>query len=447
MGIYFVVALRNLLQAKRRTAFLGIALSMVAALLVLLLSLAQGLTDNMIHYATTLASGHVNVAGFYKLSPGDVAPLVLDSPKLREIVEKEVPEATRIIDRNRGWSKLVSESGALWASPTGINPAEEGELKAALKLAPERAYKKDGGDATPGDLSKIGEPGTVLLFASQAKKMEVGVGDQITIVSETMRGATNSAELTVVAVAQDMGMMSQWTVFVPKTTVHELYKMSPDTSGAVMIFLPKIEQTAEVLARLQKKLPELGFTVLDHKSAPFWQKLQDLTNEDWTGARLDLTTWEDEASFLKWVIAAFNGVSFFLVAVLLLIIVIGIMNTMFMSVRERTGEVGTLRAIGMGKWRVLGMFVTEALILGLAASTFGALLGAGIAMGIDAMHITIGSDAARMILLSDIIHVAAQPGHVIGAIVVFTLVTGLSALYPAFRAARMRPVTAIHHVN
>ena len=59
MGIYLVIALRNLLQAKRRTFFLGGALTMVAALLVLLLALAQGLTDNMIHYSTTLASGHV----------------------------------------------------------------------------------------------------------------------------------------------------------------------------------------------------------------------------------------------------------------------------------------------------------------------------------------------------------------------------------------------------
>jgi len=447
MGIYLVIALRNLLQAKRRTFFLGGALTMVAALLVMLLSLAQGLTDNMVHYATTLASGHVNIGGFYKLSPGDVAPLILDAPKLRQLVKEEVPEAVAVLDRNRAWAKLVSESGAMWVSPTGIEPSEEGQLLAALELSPERAYAKDGGDATPGDVSRVGQPGTIQLFASQAKKLEVGVGDQITVVAETTRGATNSVELTVAAITEDMGMMSMWTAFVNKRMVHELYATAPETSGAVMIFLQDIAQTDAVLARLQKVLPEKGYTVLEHKSEPFWQKLDQLPHEDWTGARLDLTTWEDESSFLKWVITAFNGVSFFLVGVLLLIIVIGIMNTMFMSVRERTGEVGTLRAIGMGRGRVLGMFLTEALILGLAASTLGGVLGGVLALSLDAAAISVPSDAARMVLLSDVIHLAATPGQVIAAVIVFTGVTALSALYPAFRAARMRPVTAIHHVS
>lgn len=447
MGIYVVIALRNLLQAKRRTFFLGAALSAVAALLVLLLSLAQGLTDNMIHYSTTLASGHVNIGGFYKISPGDVAPMVLDAPQLRQVVKEEVPEAVAVLDRFRGWAKLVSETGGMWLSPVGVDPAEEKQLMAALKLAPESAYKKDGGAATPGDIAQLGQPGKILLFAAQAKKLEVGVGDQVTIVAETLRGATNSADFEVVAVVEDMGMMSQWSAFVPKSAVHGLYHTDPNTSGAVMIFLEDIAQTEGVLARLQKVLPERGYTVLEHKSEPFFQKLEQLPNEDWTGARLDLTTWEDEASFLKWVITAFNGVSFFLVGILLLIIVIGIMNTMFMSVRERTGEVGTLRAIGMGRGRVLGMFLTEALLLGLAASTFGALAGGGIALALDAATISVPSDAARMILLSDVIHLAAQSGHVIAAVVTFTVVTALSALYPAYRAARMRPVTAIHHVS
>ncbi len=447
MGIYFVVALRNLLQARRRTFFLGAALSMVAALLVLLLSLAQGLTDNMVHYATTLASGHVNIGGYYKLSPGDVAPLVQDVPKIRALVKEEVPESVMVLDRIRGWSKLVSETGAMWTSPVGIDPAEEGQLIAALQPARESAYRKDGGAATPGDLGKMGQEGTIVLFASQAKKLEVGIGDQITVVAETTRGATNSGDFTVVAIAEDMGMMSQWNAFVPKSALHDLYRTASDTTGAVMIFLEDIAQTDTVLARLQKVLPARGYTVLEHKAEPFWQKLEQLPHEDWTGARLDLTTWEDEASFLKWIITAFNGISFFLVGVLLLIIVIGIMNTMFMSVRERTGEVGTLRAIGMGRASVLGMFLTEALILGLAASTAGALVGGGLALALDAAAISVPSEAARMVLLSDIIHLSAQVAHVVGAVFVFTLVTALSALYPAYRAAKMRPVTAIQHVS
>jgi len=447
MGIYLVVALRNLLQAKRRTFFLGAALSMVAALLVLLLALAQGLTENMIHYATTLASGHVNIGGFFKLSPGDAAPFVKNAPALRQIVKEEVPEAVFVLDRLRGWSKLVSETGAMWLSPVGIDPAEEKHLLSALRLAPEHAYKEGGGDERPGDLSRAGHPGEIVLFAAQAKKLEVGVGDTVTLVTETERGVTNSADFHVAAVVEDMGMMSAWSVFISKRTLLDLYRIAPDSTGAVMIYLEDIAQTDAVLARLQKILPERGYTVLEHKSEPFWQKLEQLPNEDWTGGRLDLTTWEDEASFLKWVITAFNGVSFFLIAVLLVIIVVGIMNTMFMSVRERTGEVGTLRAIGMGRGRVLGMFLAEASILGLFASTAGALVGGGLALAIDAARISVPSDAARMVLLSDVIHLSTSGAHVAAAVIAFTVVTALSALYPAWRAAKLRPVTAIQHVS
>src|SRR5690606_22901331 len=121
-----------------------------------------------------------------------------------------------------GWAKLVSESGSMWTSPTGIDPAEEGQLLSMLELAEERSYRAGGGDARPGDFSKLAEPGHIILFASQAKKLEVGVGDAITVVAETERGATNSADFIVAAVAEDMGMMTQWTAFVTKQALIDI---------------------------------------------------------------------------------------------------------------------------------------------------------------------------------------------------------------------------------
>lgn len=447
MGIYLIVALRNLLQARRRSLFLSLALAMVSALLVLLLALSQGLTDNMLKSATTLASGHVNVGGFFKLSPGDVAPFVIESPKLKAIVAETVPEAAAVIDRHHGWSRIVSDTGSIWTSLSGIDPSQEKNLLETLLLAPKSDYQKDGGPEVEGDVSKAGQDGNILLFASQAKRLGVHVGDSVTVFAESTRGAHNSADYTVVAVARDMGMISQFTAFVPKQSVRELYQLGQDTTGAVMIYLREVGQAEAVMARLRERITAEGYGVLEHKSAPFFQKIEDLKNEDWTGFQVDLTTWEDETSFLKWIVTGFDTVSFFLIGVLLLIIVIGIMNTMWMSVRERTGEVGTLRAIGMGRGRVLMLFLTEALLLGFFASTVGGIGGALLAAGIDAAAFNVPSDAARMILLSDTVHLSVNPSQVARAIVMFTVVTGFSALWPAFRAARMRPVTAIHHVG
>jgi putative ABC transport system permease protein len=120
---------------------------------------------------------------------------------------------------------------------------------------------------------------------------------------------------------------------------------------------------------------------------------------------------------------------------------------MWISVRERTGEVGTLRAIGMRHGRVLLMFMLEALLLGLFATTVGALAGAAVAAVIDVSAIHVPSDAMKMILMSDRIHLSVRTFEVLEAIAVFTGVAMVSALWPALKAARMQPVTAIQHVS
>ncbi|MEC9464216.1 MAG: ABC transporter permease, partial [Myxococcota bacterium] len=88
MGMYFLIAARNLVQARRRSLLLTAALGMVSMLLVLLLALSQGISDTMMRSATVLVAGHVNVAGFFKGKPEDAFPLVSEKTAVRESVEK-----------------------------------------------------------------------------------------------------------------------------------------------------------------------------------------------------------------------------------------------------------------------------------------------------------------------------------------------------------------------
>ena len=59
------LAFQNLIQARRRTALLSLAIGLVTTLLVLLLSMAHGIEDNLIKSATSLTTGHFNVFGWY----------------------------------------------------------------------------------------------------------------------------------------------------------------------------------------------------------------------------------------------------------------------------------------------------------------------------------------------------------------------------------------------
>jgi len=279
------------------------------------------------------------------------------------------------------------------------------------------------------------------------KRLRVEVGDYLTITAPTGSGRTNTVDVTVVAVVENLGFMSNWNLFVPTEVVHELYQIHEHTSSVVMVYLKDPSRAEETMGHLREVFAREGHELMDHHPAPFFMKFETVAGEDWIGQKLDLTTWSDEVSFLKWMSAAIDGISFFLVAILLVIIAVGIMNSMWISVRERTNEVGTVRAIGMTRRQVLILFLTEALVLGLAATTIGAVLGAAVALGIDAAALPVPSDAVKAILISDTLHLSVSLSHGVGAVATFTLVTGLSAVWPALRASRLEPVTAIHHAG
>lgn len=447
MGVFFQIALRNLAQAKRRTALLGLAITAVTTLLVLLLGLSQGVTDTMVRSATTLSSGHVNVAGFFKAKPTDAAPLITKTPELRKIATENVEGLDFVIDRARGWARVISETSSLYAGLTGIELDEEQRLFETIALANESEYKEGGRPVVLGDIQGLRDPAGCLIFAAQAKRLGVGVGDNLTVTVETMGGARNTAEFKIVAVAKDIGFMSNWSFFTTKEGIRKLYQLDADVSGAVMIYLKDHTRATEVMGQLREVYAKAGYKVMEHDPRAFWMKFENVAGEDWTGQQLDLTIWSDEVSFLTSMLTAIDSVSFILVTILMIIIAIGIMNSMWMAVRERTTEIGTLRAIGMSRGRVLFMFLLEAVILALGATILGSLLGFGIAWGLDSAKIGIPVDAVRLILMNDVLHLLVGPQQVLRAVITFTVIAGLAALWPAFRASRMQPVTAIQHVT
>jgi putative ABC transport system permease protein len=445
MSAYLRIAGRNLVQSHRRTALLGGALALVTALLVLLMSLSAGISDTMIRVATTLSAGHVNVAGFYKVGPNEVGAAVFGAQAVREKVEAITPGLDYVVSRQRGWGRVVGIDGSIQCGITGLEPAKEARFFDALRLAAESEYKEGGRAETFGDPREVSEPNRIVLFAGQAKRLGVVVGDPVTVTIETFGGMTNSAEFVVAAVARDMGMMTSWQTVTSADSVRRLYDMKEDATGVIQVYLRDPTMAESVLGTLREGLAA-DFQLMDHDGNPFFMKFDRVLAEDWVGQKLDLTTWRDEVSFLTWIVTALDAISFFLTFVLLLIIAAGIANAMTIAVRSRTAEVGTIRAIGMRRGQVLNLFLIEALLLGLGATGVGALVGVGLALGIDAAAIEVPVEAMQAILLSDTLHLSVRPGAVLGAVVGFTLVSGLAALGPAYRASRLQPVTAIHHI-
>lgn len=443
----FIIALRNLIQAKQRTLMLSLALSIVALLLIILLALSQGVANTMRKSATILVSGHVNVAGFYKAKVDDSFPLVTNVKEIEQTVLDGIDGIDYTVVRQRGWGKIISANNRIQVSIHGVEIENEPGLKQRLRLAPQSSYKTGGEDKVLGDINQLGQLDTVAIFAQQAKKLEVDVGDPLTLTTETLGGRINTKDVRIVAVMADMGFLSNWTIFSDTRGLKELYQLNEDTSGAIQVYLKDPKQAEQAMAQMRTVLLDAGHRVMEHNPNPFWQKFNIVQGENWTGQKLDLTTWDNEVSFLKWAVTGLDAVSISLVGILLVIIAIGIINTMLISVRERTREIGSLRAIGMHRRQILLMFLFEALILGVVATTFGACLGAALASAIDAAQIKIPSDAVKAILLSDTLNLNITLPQILKTILLFTLFSISASLVPASRAARMEPVKAIHHVG
>ncbi len=113
---------------------------------------------------------------------------------------------------------------------------------------------------------------------------------------------------------------------------------------------------------------------------------------------------------------------------------VGMLNTMLMSVLERTREIGVLRAVGWRRRRVLGMILRESLVLGVGGGICGILLGLVIGKSVELLPGVWGA-----------LKPLYTPQLLAQAVVIGMLAGVVGGLYPAWRATRMRPVEALRY--
>lgn len=427
------IAFLSLWQHRRRTLVLGAAIALVTALMLVMLGVAEGMNRSLIESSTTLMSGHVNVAGFFKVTSGQAAPVVTHAKAVRAVVEKEVPEATYIASRGRGFAKVVSESSSMLLGLAAVDIAQEKGLKDVLRIK-------------EGKLEDLAKPNSALLFEEQAAELEVRVGDALTLSAPTPRGTNNTADVTVVAIARGMGMMSQFSCFIDESSLQKLYQLNDDTTGVLQVYLPTAELDAvkKVEARLRDALGKAGYELMDEDPRAFFFKFENANREAWTGQKLDLTNWHDEVSFAAWTVDLMSALAFGLGFVLLQVIGVGIMIVMWISIRERTREIGTLRAIGMQRWSVLVMFLTEGFLLGLLSTAAGIVAGLALSLLLNGLHLPLPV-TVQFVLLSDHLLVVPTLQWAVATLLFITGVVTVISFIPSYLAARLKPVTAMAH--
>ncbi|MDQ3262226.1 MAG: FtsX-like permease family protein [Myxococcota bacterium] len=429
----FRIAAGNLLRQRRRTLLLGGAIACVTALLVMVLGLTSGLRRTVFESATILTSGHVNVGGFFKVSPGHSTALITDFPKVAEFVRSEVPELDYLTFRERGWARLVSDTASIQLTIVGVDIRQEPRLREVLKV-----YQ--------GSEEGLAERHGMLLFRTQAEKLGIQVGDRITVSTLTARGVNNTIDTRVVALAEDVGAASAMGVFLPSSSLRELYSYEKSATGVMQLYLKESGDAKEVQGRLRKRLAAAGYQILADDREEYYIKAERVKREAWVGQKLDVTTWEYEIWIVGQLLSAMDALVAVLTFILLAIISVGVMNSLWVAVRERQQEIGTLRAIGMHRRWVVGMFVVEATLLGLASTFTGGALGWAVCAGLNSLKVPV-PDSVRLFVMSESFQFAVESQHVAWGIALIAGCTVAVSLLPSFLAARLKPITAMHSIG
>ncbi|MRX43900.1 ABC transporter permease [Agromyces kandeliae] len=159
-------------------------------------------------------------------------------------------------------------------------------------------------------------------------------------------------------------------------------------------------------------------------------------------ADADLTgqTVEDQLGVIQTVINGIIGVLSAFSVIALLAASFGIVNTLLMSVQERTREIGLMKAMGMSDGRVFSLFSLEAVVIGF----LGSAIGAAVAIGLGTV-ISSALAAGPLADLPGLTILLFDPVNVLLVIVVIMLVAFLSGVLPARRAARQDPIDSLRY--
>lgn len=125
----------------------------------------------------------------------------------------------------------------------------------------------------------------------------------------------------------------------------------------------------------------------------------------------------------------------------LVVAALGIINTMVMSILERTREIGVMKAVGGSETEIKGIFFVEAISIGLIGGIFGLILGWIVTRIANLVaNYYIAKQGGPVV---DLFYI--PPWLILGALAFSILVSLLAGLYPAIRAARVDPVEALRH--
>jgi putative ABC transport system permease protein len=417
------IAFRNLLRARRRNALAGGSMALGTAALVFASGLADGITRQLSDNLVAIQTGHLQVV----VRPDDFES---QNNPFDAYGQDRLPDATALARRIeeegrsagvaravpylfvRGSAVAGSRSSVAWI--IGIEPGREPELRAAQPPVAGVFLPEDDALAV-----YVAEPG--------ARKLKLAVGDAVSFVVQTPQGAVNSLDATVCGIFRKGAPWYDNAFYVTLGAAQSLV----DWPGGAT----NLKVLLEDAGALSRARAAVVATLAAARPGPLAPK---------TRARVESYT---EAGRFSWAIIQANQAALVMLSGFLFAAAgVGVVNAMLMSVRERTREIGTMRALGMRRSRVVRLFVLEGMALGAVSAIVGALAGGGAVLYLAATGISMNVASLAWMAGGDVLYPALVPASLLRAVVSIILLSTLAAVYPAFSASRLEPREALHHV-
>jgi len=404
-GKLWVLALRDLERNRRRSLLALLAVGLGLALLILLNGFVAGIIDGSLQNTIRLRTSHVQVRA-------ESYPDVKVSLQWKDLLS----DLDTLLARVKAIPEIKAAAPVLWAGAVLSTKNDSMGLQIfgidvdSDVNAPIREAMVAGAYLSADDRSGI------LLGKRLAESMGIAVDQSVSVTLVDADGNPQEALFTV------RGLFSTGIV-------------SYDDSAVLM-----------PLAKAQ------SFTHTDGHASAVLIFLDDKENADAVAAQLkapglSVQTWEELNRLFLQLMQTAMGFYVILDVIVMLIVAVIIANTLLMSVFERFREIGILAALGMKARQIMQMFLYESILLGLAGSVVGMVLGALAVWYLSTSGLYMGEDVASVggsaYALSATVYARFVPSQFVTLSLWTVAITVLTSLYPAWFAARQEPVEAL----
>lgn len=401
----FSLALRNIFRQKVRTSATLAAIAIGVSGLILAGGFVNDIFIQLGKAIIHSQTGHIQITRTGYSDNKTRAPekfLIKNGDELKSKLTSQIPGIDQAISR-LGFTGVINNGRRdLGIVGEGIEPDGEAKLGTFLNYVEGRALT-----GTDHDGIVVGD--------GVAKSLGLKIGDRVTIVMTLAAGAVNTLDFELVGIFQSFSKeFDSRAVRIPLDVAKTL--MDTDGIHLLVVQLSDTESTSSTVASMRQLLANQGLDVTPwYALSDFYEKTVDLYDRQFGVLRL----------------------------IILIMVLLSVINSMNMTLFERTREFGTMRAIGDRSDWVFRLIMIESFWLGLLGGLLGTILGCLAALGISAVGIPMPPPPNANLGYTALIRL--DPTTVLTAGAVGFIASMLAAIVPARRAAKADIVEALRH--